>query len=160
MISAKGHNGTVYFDGRFVTIKRSGFLARASVGKGEKRIPITSIQAIQWKPPGLIMNGFLEFTVAGGVEKRSRFGAATHDAGTNENAVVVTFQQRSEFIALRSAIEDAMVGGTPVRPYAGSASPPPPPPSVPAGWYPDADRSGIQRYWNGTAWTEHTAPLV
>lgn len=32
----------------------------------------------------------------------------------------------------------------------------PPPPTVPAGWYPQGD---LQRYWDGTAWTEHTAPL-
>ena len=29
--------------------------------------------------------------------------------------------------------------------------------SQPAGWYPDG--SGAQRYWDGTQWTEHTAPL-
>lgn len=40
------------------------------------------------------------------------------------------------------------------------SSTPPPPSSTPAGWYPDyADRS-LQRYWDGTAWTAHTAPAV
>ena len=108
-ISAKGHNGTVHFDGHFVTIERKGFLARASVGKGEKRIPVQSIQAIQWKPPGMLVNGFIEFSVAGGNEARSRFGAATTDAGKNENAVVVTKGQAAEFLALRDAIEGAIV---------------------------------------------------
>ena len=28
----------------------------------------------------------------------------------------------------------------------------------PAGWYADPAASGSVRYWNGTAWTEHTAP--
>lgn len=32
----------------------------------------------------------------------------------------------------------------------------PPPPGVPAGWYPNGD---LNRYWDGQAWTEHTAPL-
>src|ERR1035437_5769593 len=27
---------------------------------------------------------------------------------------------------------------------------------APAGWYPQPD--GTQRYWDGSAWTEHTAP--
>lgn len=27
----------------------------------------------------------------------------------------------------------------------------------PAGWYPDPQDSTRQRYWDGTAWTEHTA---
>lgn len=31
-----------------------------------------------------------------------------------------------------------------------------PPTHPPAGWYPDA--SGGQRYWDGSAWTDHTAP--
>jgi hypothetical protein len=31
-------------------------------------------------------------------------------------------------------------------------------PSTPAGWYPDPDGSGGQRYWDGSAWTEHRAP--
>lgn len=38
------------------------------------------------------------------------------------------------------------------------SSPPPPPPSVPAGWYPDPNNGQLQRYWDGTTWTEHTAP--
>jgi len=28
----------------------------------------------------------------------------------------------------------------------------------PAGWYPDPQDGTKQRYWDGTAWTEHTAP--
>lgn len=28
---------------------------------------------------------------------------------------------------------------------------------MPAGWYPNGD---VQRYWDGSAWTEHTAPLA
>lgn len=31
-------------------------------------------------------------------------------------------------------------------------------PGTPAGWYPDG--AGGQRYWDGQAWTEHTAPLA
>lgn len=27
----------------------------------------------------------------------------------------------------------------------------------PAGWYPDPQNASRQRYWDGTAWTEHTA---
>ncbi len=28
----------------------------------------------------------------------------------------------------------------------------------PAGWYPDPSVPGMQRYWDGGAWTDHTAP--
>ena len=40
------------------------------------------------------------------------------------------------------------------------ASAPPPPPSVPAGWYPDSSDAVLLRYWDGSKWTEHTAPRV
>lgn len=29
--------------------------------------------------------------------------------------------------------------------------------STPAGWYPDPQVSGTMRYWDGAAWSEHTA---
>ncbi len=32
------------------------------------------------------------------------------------------------------------------------------PPPAPAGWYPDPDESGGQRYWDGTGWTGQTRP--
>ena len=31
-------------------------------------------------------------------------------------------------------------------------------PPTPAGWYPDPDGSGRQRYWDGSAWTEDQSP--
>jgi hypothetical protein len=42
----------------------------------------------------------------------------------------------------------------------GYAAPPPPtqPPTTPAGWYPDTNNPGQQRWWDGTRWTEHTHP--
>jgi uncharacterized protein DUF4352/uncharacterized protein DUF2510 len=33
-------------------------------------------------------------------------------------------------------------------------------PPTPAGWYPDPDGSGGQRYWDGSAWTEHRSPAA
>ena len=30
--------------------------------------------------------------------------------------------------------------------------------SAPAGWYPDPENPGQQRYWDGTAWSEATQP--
>ncbi|AVM01960.1 hypothetical protein C6V83_02610 [Gordonia iterans] len=54
-------------------------------------------------------------------------------------------------------------GGVPAAtPSAAPAAPvpPPPPPAVPAGWYPDPNGALLQRYWDGAAWTEYTAPMV
>jgi len=33
-------------------------------------------------------------------------------------------------------------------------------PTPPSDWYPDPAVPGTLRYWNGSAWTEHTAPMV
>lgn len=33
-------------------------------------------------------------------------------------------------------------------------------PPTPAGWYPDPDGSGGQRYWDGSGWTEHRSPAA
>jgi hypothetical protein len=30
----------------------------------------------------------------------------------------------------------------------------------PARWYPDPEHAGWQRYWDGTAWTDHRAPIL
>ena len=109
VIIAKGHNGTATLDRGFVTIKRSGFLARATVGKGDKRIPVRHITGVQIKPAGRLVNGFIQFTVPGGNERRSAFGSQTHTAASDENSVVFTRSQQAAFEALRDAIEQAMV---------------------------------------------------
>lgn len=125
-LEVKGHNGTVVWDGDFVTIKRTGFLARASVGKGEKRIPLGSITAVQWKPAGGVMNGFIQFTLGGGNESRSRFGAQTTDAAKDENSVIFVKKQMPGFEALRTTIETAIADrGRPAAPTAPAVAAPP-----------------------------------
>src|SRR5437763_15899124 len=94
MIEVKGHNGQVRFDGQYVTITRRGFLARSSVGKGEKRLHISQITAVQWKPAGLACSGFIQFTVPGGTERRSACGSQTKSAAPDENSVVFTTRRR------------------------------------------------------------------
>lgn len=108
-ISAKGVNGQVSFDGQFVTISRSGAMARMTVGKGEKRIPVSSITAVQWKAPTRLVRGFIQFSVLGGNEAKSRVGRQTTDAAKDENSVVVGHRDAEDFQALRAAIEQALV---------------------------------------------------
>jgi hypothetical protein len=115
-IEARGHNGTVQFDGQFVTLQRKGFLARMSVGKGEKRIPLRSINAVQIKPAGPVMNGYIEFSMGGADERRAQFGRQTTDAVNNENAVLFTRKQQPAFDELRTAIEQAIAASSAPQP--------------------------------------------
>jgi hypothetical protein len=107
-IVAKGYNGQVHFDGSFMTIARKGVLARASVGKGEKRIHISHISSVQLKPAGPIMNGFISFSLSGGNEKSSRFGSQTADAVKDENSVVLLRKHTPGMERMRAAIENAI----------------------------------------------------
>src|SRR3954454_3124853 len=132
----KGHNGQVTFDGAWVTITRNGLLGRASIGKGEKRISVNSISAVQWKPPGALVNGFLAFTLTGGVEKQSSFGSQTTDAARDENSVIVRKGQEQGFLDLRTAIEHPIARHAPV---AAPAQPAPVASGPPAGWYTDPE---------------------
>ncbi|MDQ5860667.1 MAG: DUF4429 domain-containing protein [Actinomycetota bacterium] len=106
-MEARGYNGTLEFNGKMVVIKRTGLMARLSTGLGEKRIPVRSIAAVQWKEPGIV-NGFISFTIPGGVEKQSRFGSQTKSASQDENSIIVTWKQVEGFKEIRDAIEAAI----------------------------------------------------
>ncbi|MEV6028830.1 DUF4429 domain-containing protein [Streptomyces sp. NPDC052036] len=96
------------FDGQYVTITRKGFLARSIVGKGEKRLHISQIASIQWKPAGAIVEGFIQFGLPGGVERRSKAGAQTQSARGDENSVLFTRKQMPAFEAVRKALDAAI----------------------------------------------------
>lgn len=83
-------------------------MARATVGKGEKRIPVKSIQAVEWKPASKLVRGFIQFSL-GGSDAGSKVGKRTQDAAKDENSVVFTHKQQADFEALRSAVEKAIV---------------------------------------------------
>lgn len=106
-LEAKGKTGTIVFDGRFVELRRTG-LGRMTVGKGSKRIPVRSITAVQWKPAGTMVRGFMQLTIAGGNERRSRPGKATVDAAKDENSIVFGKDEQAQFETIRDAIEEAI----------------------------------------------------
>lgn len=101
-------NGQVVLDGGMVTISRSGMMARATAGKGEKRIPVKSIQTVEWKPASRLVRGFIQFST-GGSDASSRVGKRTKDAARDENSVVFSHKQQTDFETLRSAVEDAII---------------------------------------------------
>lgn len=122
-VEVKGQNGTLIFDGQSVVIVRKGFLTRATVGKGEKRIPLSAIGAVQFKPAGPLVNGFIQFSPLGGNEKRSAFGAQTASAAKDENSVVFAYSQRHAFAELREHIESALLAREAMPPPMGGVSP-------------------------------------
>lgn len=63
---------------------------------------------MQWKPATHLVRGYIQFTIAGGIERRSRFGRATKDTINDENSVVFSPRHQEAFQAVRSAIEEAI----------------------------------------------------
>ena len=100
-MTAAGVAGTITFDGVNVTIEHKRPLQSQSV----KRIPVASISAIEWKPPTALVNGYIEFTILGGVEHQVVGHSRTMDATQNENALVFTRKQQPQFEALRDAVD-------------------------------------------------------
>jgi hypothetical protein len=108
-MTARGHTGTLTFDGVMVTIERTG-VARATLGTGSRAIPINHITAVQFKKAGRLVNGFIRFTLPGGVQSDGpRAGSQTLDAARDENAVVFTRAQMEDFAVIRGYIESALV---------------------------------------------------
>ena len=60
--------------------------------KGKKEILLDSISAVQFRPAGSLVNGYLQFTLAGGNESTKGIFAATKD----ENSVIITKKQNEE----------------------------------------------------------------
>ncbi len=78
-IRCKGVNGTVIFDGTWVTIDRGrGLGIRPTLGKGsEKRIALTQISSVRWQAPTRMNHGFVSFSLPGSTTTRDpwRFGS-------------------------------------------------------------------------------------
>ncbi|MDH6134408.1 hypothetical protein P3T37_003811 [Kitasatospora sp. MAA4] len=108
MIDAVGKTGQVHFDGQYVTITRNGFRARSIIGKGEKRLHIAQIAAVQWKPAAFAVNGFIQFTFPGARELKGSMRRQGNAAIRDENCVVFSRAQQPSFERLREALDDAM----------------------------------------------------
>lgn len=109
-MEAKGVNGQVTFDGRVLTISRAGFFGWATQGRNQKQIPITSIGAVQLRPPTITANGLWSVSVVGEVQSSTnpRGVRQISKAGKDENSVIVKRSQMKRFEALNSAVLDAL----------------------------------------------------
>jgi hypothetical protein len=84
ILSLKGVNGQLELYSGKVIIKRKGALAKMTQGffKGDKTIYLKQITGIQFKPGGAFTNGYIQFTVPGGIESRKGIIDATKDENT------------------------------------------------------------------------------
>jgi len=97
---AKGSNGVITIAGDWLTIDRKGF-GRAGDSKGDRRIPLASITAVQLEYARVFTDGFIRFTVAGTPEFRGGLQNAMRD----ENAVTYRRRQARGFNIIRAAVE-------------------------------------------------------
>lgn len=102
-LSAKGApgSGTLTVDDTTVTISRSRLQSFGPKARGEKRIPITSIGAVQWRNATNITSGYIQLTIAGAVER----GGGAFKAANDENSVLFTKKQQTEFEIIRAHLE-------------------------------------------------------
>jgi len=125
ILRAKGQNGQVEFDGRNVTIKRGGFYGTMTVGRGDKVIPVQSITGVRYRKASLggTVRGIIEFTIPGGMKRRTRAAHQAVDEIHNDNAVVILRPKHNpEFEALRDAVLAMIEGNTAAVPPADDAS--------------------------------------
>jgi hypothetical protein len=80
-----------------------GFLLKGS--RGTKTIPYSSIMAVQYRKPGLLTNGYIQFTIPGGKEATGGLYAATQD----ENTFMFRQPQLSEMDRAKAFIEEKLL---------------------------------------------------
>jgi len=107
LLSAKGFDGNVTFDGTVVVIERNR-------SKVDKRIPVGSITSVQWSPPrGL--NGFIlgniTFTIPG-ENFIPQQGVKIGKGVVNPNAVNFKKPAAKDFEVVRDAINAAIEKGS------------------------------------------------
>ena len=93
LFQVKGVNGQVYVYEDRIVIARKGALGFMSQGlAGEKTIPMASIQSVQFRRGGAMLNGFIQFGILGGREGRGGVMGATQD----ENTVMLRMGEQSD----------------------------------------------------------------
>lgn len=100
----EGVNGQLELYDDKVIIKRKGFLAKMTQGftKGDKTIYIKQISGIQVKPGGVLTNGYIQFTIAGGNESTK----GVFNASQDENTVMFSKDSNKQIERIKNTLED------------------------------------------------------
>ncbi len=99
--AVNGVNGQLYLYENRIIIRRKGVLAKMTQGffKGEKEIFLSQISGIQVKKAGML-NGYIQFTLSGGIEGRKGVMEATKD----ENSVMFSMGQNKNVEIIKNKI--------------------------------------------------------
>ncbi|MCE5322106.1 DUF4429 domain-containing protein [bacterium] len=98
----KGVNGEIEYDQNSITISRKRFLGFLTNGlDGNKIIYINQLSAIQFRKPGTLTNGYIQFVFQGSQESKAGILNATHD----ENTVMFSQTQLPDFEELRAFVD-------------------------------------------------------
>jgi hypothetical protein len=98
----RGFGGTVEVMGDGLVISRHGVLSFFAQGlKGQKSIPFSSITAVQFKPASIWTNGYIQFSIKGGIENRG----GLMSAGGDENSVIFQEKSQAQFEELKALVE-------------------------------------------------------
>jgi len=101
-MEVKGINGVLVLGDGFVEIIRKGAMSFLTQGlKGNKKIAIKQISAIQFKSCGSFTNGYIQFSFVGGQESKRGLFNATQD----ENTIMFNIKQQPEFEKIKKEIE-------------------------------------------------------
>jgi len=103
LLEAEGNGGHVWVFQDKVRIKHHGVRGFVTKGflKGDKEIWIDQIAGLQWREPGSLWLGHLQFEVIGGV-------SSTKVASEDENAVMFDASRRAAFEQLKLLVEQRM----------------------------------------------------
>lgn len=122
-LEAKGPNGEITVDEDWVTISRKNLRSKISHGfDGDKRIPISSITAVQFKSVGKYgsvlgrfnkspdsaigpATGYIQFAVLGSQESKGGLLAAQYD----ENTIMFNNVGEPDFAKIRDFVESRII---------------------------------------------------
>lgn len=109
---ARGTNGEITVEGGWITIGRYTLGKLGRTGR-TRRIPISAITSVQYRPAGRITQGFIRFMIPGIVELPTTSFIHMYE---DEHAVMFTRHAAAEFDAVRATIEDRIARGTTTGP--------------------------------------------
>lgn len=103
LIEAKGNNGQIELHEDKIVLKRKGIVAKLQhFGKGNKEIPIEKISSVEFKQPGYLTAGYIQFGYSGSSEEDGGVFSAAQD----ENSVNFRRGQEKKFSELKERLNE------------------------------------------------------